>query len=92
MPAARAQVPSDLTGGEFRIWDPALHNSSIADAPEKPTPTRRLQVQARPAAARAGSLLLPCRTRRRACQRTASMLHCLLGRQGARLCMWLVGA
>jgi hypothetical protein len=74
MSAARAQVPSDLSGGEFRIWDPAVHNSSIADAPEKPTPTRRLQVQARPAAPHACSLPLPCCSRCRACRRTASML------------------
>ncbi|KAK9839845.1 hypothetical protein WJX81_005462 [Elliptochloris bilobata] len=39
------QVPSDLVGGEFRIWDPAVHNSSIFNAPSVPEPTRRLQVK-----------------------------------------------
>ena len=41
------QIPGDLVGGEFRIWDPAVHNSSIFDAPKVPEPTQRLHIKAR---------------------------------------------
>ena len=41
------QVPSDIVGGEFRIWDPAVHNSSIFHEPVVPDPTQRLQIKVR---------------------------------------------
>lgn len=38
-------MPSDIVGGEFRIWDPAVHNSSIFHESVVPEPTQRLQIQ-----------------------------------------------
>lgn len=45
------QVPPDMQGGSFRIWDPAVHDARILRATDLPPPTQQFQLKVSPTCA-----------------------------------------
>ena len=39
------QVPADMRGGEFRIWDPRVHDAHILRSPRPPPPTEEFRLK-----------------------------------------------